>query len=196
MGDIDWEARYSQGDTPWNKGVAAPPLVDFLSRHPIRGTVLVPGAGHGHDVRLLAARGATVTGLDLSETAVRLARSYPPIGSEIPETYVQGDLFLLPAAWHHHFDWVIEHTCFCAIPPARRPEYVRAIAQALKPGGHFLAIFYLAPEAPQGPPFGVTREEIAALFDLHFTLLEEWVPVNAFPWREGRELCQLWRKTL
>jgi SAM-dependent methyltransferase len=188
---VDWEARYRAGDTPWDEGTAAPALVDFLSRHPILGEALVPGSGAGHDVRALAAQGADVLGLDLSPTAIGLARSFPPAGSE---RYEQGDLFHLPPSWHGRFDWVVEHTCFCAIPPAHRADYVCAISLALKPGGHYLGIFYMNPSAPQGPPHGTTSEEISSLFDPGLTLLEEWTPRENFEGREGRELCQLRRK--
>jgi len=185
---VDWEARYLAGDTPWDKGCAAPPLTDFLTRHPITGRVLVPGCGPGHDVRAIAIQGAEVTGLDLSETALRFARSFPPAGSE---TYEQGDLFALPKEWDGRFDWVVEHTCFCAIPPVRRADYVGAISRVLKPGGHFLAIFFLDPGVEQGPPHGATKEEISGLFDHDFELLEEWIPEKNFEGREGQELCQL-----
>ena len=189
---VDWEARYLAGETPWDKGYAAPPLTAFLAHHPIRGAVLVPGCGPGHDVRALASHGGCeVTGLDLSETALSIARSLPPAGKE---RYVEGDLFRLPAAWDAHFDWVFEHTCFCAIPPARRADYVEAISRVLKPGGHFLAIFFLTPGVEQGPPHGATREEIAGLFDPDFELIEEWIPDEVFPGREGGEICQLRRR--
>ena len=188
---VDWEARYQAGDTPWDEGYAAPALTKFLTRHPIRGEVLVPGSGPGHDVRALAAHGAKVTGLDLSSSAITLSRSYPIAGGE---HYEQGNLFELPKSWNGRFDWVFEHTCFCAIPPTLRAEYLKAIEAVLKPGGHFFAIFYLHPAAPSGPPHGTTREEISSLFDPSFELLEEWTPDEAFEGREGRELCQLRRK--
>ena len=192
----DWEARYRAGDTPWDEGCASPALVEFLSRHPIHGEILVPGSGPGHDVRALAAqsaRGDSVTGLDLSPTAITLARSFPVAGNERHE---QGDLFHLPSSWHHRFDWVVEHTCFCAIPPVRRADYVRAISRVLNPGGHYLAIFFLDPGVDEGPPHGATREEIAGLFDPDFELLEEWIPEMTFEGREGQEICQLRRRRL
>src|SRR6476661_8739482 len=37
----------------------------------------------------------------------------------------QADLFELDMRWRGAFDLVVEHTCFCAIDPARRAEYVR-----------------------------------------------------------------------
>lgn len=69
----DWNAAYEDDDTPWDKGIAAPPLRAFLAKHPIRGRVLVPGCGLGHDVRLLAEQGASVVGLDIVPKAVRQA---------------------------------------------------------------------------------------------------------------------------
>ena len=188
---MDWEARYRAGDTPWEKGYAAPPLTDFLSKYQIHGTVLVPGCGSGHDVRALAALGATVTGLDVAASAIASSRAFPIVGNE---TYERGDLFELPPSWHRSFDWVVEHTCFCAIPPERRADYLRAVTELLKPQGHYFAIFYANPDADEGPPFGVTKEEIAGFFDPDFELLQEWVPGSAFEGREGRELCQLRQK--
>lgn len=185
---VDWESRYRHGDTPWEKGGAAPPLTTFLTKHPIRGTVLVPGCGSGHEVRALTLQGAQAVGLDVAESAIATARSFSPAGNE---SYERGDLFELSESWHGRFDWVVEHTCFCAIDPALRADYVRAIVQVLKPGGHYFAIFFMNPDAEQGPPFGATEEEIARLFDVNFELLEEWVPSLTFEGREGRELCQL-----
>ena len=187
---VDWEARYRAGDTPWDEG-ASPALTAFLSKHPMQGEILVPGCGTGHDVRAIAMLGGRVLGLDLSETALRMARSTPHVGEE---GYEQANLFDLPASWTGRFDWVVEHTCFCAIPPSRRSDYLQAITRVLKPKGHYLGIFYMTPAAPQGPPHGTTREEISTLFDPCFELLEEWTPYEAFEGREGRELCQLRRK--
>ena len=53
----DWEERYRQADTPWDKGVAHPAVVRWLAEHPGRmtGAVLVPGCGLGHDARAIAA---------------------------------------------------------------------------------------------------------------------------------------------
>jgi len=187
---VDWDLRYRIGDTPWNRG-AAPPLEEFLSLHPVRGDVLVPGCGTGHDVRLLAGQGARVTGIDLAETALAMARNHPPVGDE---HYALGNLFALPEEWTGRFDWVVEHTCFCAIPPLRRGDYVDAVVRALKPGGFLLAVFFLDTGVEQGPPHGATREEIASLFDPFFHLEQEWKPVRTFPEREGGEMCQLRRK--
>lgn len=189
---MDWEARYQARDTPWEKGAPAPPLVEWLARNPIRGRVLVPGCGHGHDVRELARAGAEPIGVDLSPSAITLAEAHPRAGAE---RYRIENLFALPPELSGVFDWAFEHTCFCAIEPDHRAAYVAAIAAALKPQGRMLAIFYLDPGPPgDGPPFGVTRDELDALFGPAFETLEESVPAVSYPGREGRELLQVLRR--
>lgn len=184
----DWEERYQQGDTPWNRGLASPGLVDFLKGDPVRGEVLVPGCGLGFDVRALAATADRVVGLDLALSAVRQARSFETVGGE---EYMQGDLFELPAKLRGAFDWVFEHTCFCAIDLARRTDYVAAVASALKPGGKLLGVFYLDPGVEEGPPFGTTRTELDGLFGNAFEMVREWTPERTYEGREGRELMRV-----
>ena len=199
----DWERQYRAGDTPWDKGAPAPPLLEWLENpaHRFDGRVLVPGCGLGHDVRALAATGQAeeVCGLDISPAALAVARRVPPAGNE---TYVEADLFHLPVVFHGYFDWVCEHTCFCAIDPTLRADYVRAVAETLLPGGWLFAIFYLQPWSggePRppggGPPFGVEVRELDALFAGVFETVEEWTPTRAYAGREGRELVRLLRRT-
>lgn len=184
----DWEDRYRTKDMPWEKGGPHPALVEFLRRDPVRGRVLVPGCGFGHDVRALAATADEVIGLDISPSAVRGAKAIPAVGGE---TYEVGDLFALPAKMRGAFDWVFEHTCFCAIDPERRADYVSAVAGALRPDGMLLAVFYLNPgldPGENGPPFATSVAELDAFFGPHFVLVREWLPAATFPGREGREL--------
>ena len=191
----DWEDHYRRGETPWEKGAPSPGLVDFLTSEPVRGRVLVPGCGFGHDVRALAATADEVVGLDLAQSAVVAARKFPAVGGE---SYVQGDLFALPSAMRDSFDWVFEHTCFCAIHPAQREAYVEAVAGALKPGGKLLAIFYLDPgntSPDEGPPFEVSLAELDRLFLPRFELVRESLPERAYAGREGREWMRVMRLT-
>ncbi len=188
---MDWETRYREADTPWEKGAAAPPLVEWLARNSLHGRVLVPGCGSGHDVRALARAGADPVGLDLAPSAILRAESHPRVGSE---RYVTGDFFALAPELAGAFAAVFEHTCFCAIEPAMRAKYVEAAHAALAPRGELLAIFYLDPGHEAGPPFGVTRGELDDLFGKNFETEEEFVPAVAFPGREGRELVRRLRR--
>jgi SAM-dependent methyltransferase len=190
----EWEERYRQGDTPWEKGAAHPALLDWLETNLIAGHVLVPGCGLGHDVRALAKAGADVVGLDIARLAIAAARTFPRQSSE---TYLQADLFD-PGAVRDEFDWVFEHTCFCAIQPDRREDYVRRVGELLKPGGHLLAIFFLNPEHDEsdagGPPFGCGLDELDALFSPRFQLVAQLENLATFPGREGREVLRLLRR--
>jgi SAM-dependent methyltransferase len=194
--DLEWQRRYEENDTPWDKGAPAPVLVEYLRRGPIVGRVLVPGCGKGHEVRALGDQtGASVMGLDLSPSALRVARDLAVeagLGARVK--FVEADFFELPADLKETFDWLVEHTCFCAIEPARRSAYVESATAALAAGGKIFGIFYLNPDTEEGPPFAVSEKELSGLFDPHFILLEEWVPRESFPGREGRELVRILQK--
>lgn len=185
-----WEGRYLAKDMPWEKGAPSPGLVDFLEAHPQlpRGTVCVPGCGTGHDVRAWARAGFRVSGFDLAPSAVRLATERTQAEGLSAEFLLVDFLHAPPP---RQFDWVFEHTLFCAIQPQQRDEYLQAVRRCLKPGGHYLAVNYLIPDR-DGPPFGTTREGIWEQFSPHFELLEEWVP-RSYPNRTGLERMFWWR---
>ena len=193
----DWENRYREGSTPWEKGAPAPPLLEYLSEHEVSGQILVPGCGFGHDVRALAgaSEAAQVIGLDISASAIEAADEHEKTGSE---SYVHADLFDLPQNLVGSCDYVFEHTCLSGLPPGLRTAYVEAFHSALKPGGKVLAIFFLTPwdegETPEPPPYGVTTEELDQMFSDRFELEREWVPTEHYPGREGRELMRLLKK--
>ena len=189
--ETDWENRYQTGAMPWEKGEPSPGLVDFLAAHPElpRGTVLVPGCGTGHDVRAWAKAGFAATGLDLAPSAVRLAAERNA-AANIHAEILQNDF--LTETPPRPFDWIFEHTLFCAIDPIRRDDYQRAVLRWLKPGGNYLAVNYLIPDT-EGPPFGTTREELIGRFSPDFDLEAEWVP-RSYPNRTGLELMLWWRR--
>jgi len=194
--DLEWQRRYEQDDTPWDKGAPAPALVTFLHEKQIAGRVLVPGCGRGHDVRALGTQSKnSVVGLDISATAIAQAKELSSQSkSDMDVSFIVGDFFKLPSKLKRSFDWLVEHTCFCAIEPHQRPDYVLAASSALRTGGRIFGIFYLNPDTESGPPFAVSKKELSELFDPHFTLLEEWVPVDSFPGREDRELVRVMQK--
>jgi methyl halide transferase len=191
MSDTDWEERYRTGDMPWEKGEASPGLADWLAAHPDlpRGTVLVPGCGTGHDAREWAKAGFTVTGFDLAPSAVRLAQERTK-SAGLTARFLRGDF--LEDEPCEHFDWIFEHTLFCAIDPARRDDYVQAVLRWLKPDGQYLAVNYLIPDE-DGPPFGTTREEQVRRFSPHFEMLADWVP-RSYPNRTGLERMFWWKR--
>ena len=191
MSETDWEALYQAGDTRWEKGEASPGLVDFLAAHPElpRGNVLVPGCGTGHDVRAWAKTGFTVTGMDLAPSAIRLSQDRTAAAGLKADFHLGNFLELEPFA---RFDWIFEHTLFCAINPERRDNYVQAVLRWLKPDGQFLAVQYMIRDK-DGPPFGCEQQEIMERFTPHFTLQQGWVP-RSYENRTGLELMLWWKR--
>jgi SAM-dependent methyltransferase len=191
MSETNWEEHYQTGDMPWEKGEASPGLVDFMAAQPhlAPGTVLVPGCGTGHDARVWARAGFAVTGFDIAPSAVRLARE-KTAAAGLRAEFRLGDF--LADEPEQRFDWVFEHTLFCAIQPDRREDYVRALLRWLKPDGQYLAVNYLIPDK-EGPPFGTTRDELVGRFTPHFELLSDWVP-RSYPNRTGLELMLWWKR--
>jgi SAM-dependent methyltransferase len=186
-----WENRYQTADMPWEKGEPSPGLVDFLQAHPDlpRGRVCVPGCGTGHDVRAWAKAGFEAFGFDLAPSSIRLATEKTAAAGLTAQFQLANFLHDEPPFL---FDWLFEHTLFCAIDPNERDNYVRAVARWLKPGGHYLAVNYLIPDE-DGPPFRTTREEQWQRFSQGFDLLEEWVP-RSYPNRTDLERMFWWRK--
>ena len=186
----DWNAAYEVGETPWDKGYASPPLIEFLNFQPILGRVLVPGCGAGHDVRALAAEGVEVIGLDIAPRGIDKAETFPV---SCGERYELGDFLNLGKQYHHSFDWIVEHTCLCAIDPSEREAYARSVAQALKPDGKYLAIFFreVSDYQGNGPPYPISREQSDILFGNSFELVKSFVPQQTYPSRVigAEEVC-------
>lgn len=189
----DWESCYRENHIPWNRGAPSPPLVEWVRRVRPQGRALVPGCGLGHDVAMLTAAGVDAVGLDISATAVDVAKAAYP-GDEA--RFIRGDLFDLPSFWLGGFDFVFEHTCLSGMPPEWRPRYRDAVASALKPGGLLVGVWYVNPDmdpGETGPPFAISAAELDALF-AGWGIVEDYIPSEAYPDREGRERVRVLRQ--
>jgi SAM-dependent methyltransferase len=172
-----WEQRYQENTAKWDIGMAAPPLASLLasSEAPIAGKTAVIGCGQGHDAILFAKHGFDTIGFDFAPSAIALGQKLSKT-MEISMQFLQRDIFEFPQEFPNSFDYAIEHTCFCAIRPEQRPDYVNMVRSILKPTGEFIALFW-AHNRPDGPPFGVTLEEIKDLFSASFDT-SDISPVN------------------
>ncbi len=192
---MDWQARYLSGDTPWDKGASAPSLLPLLKEKSELFTdrrVFVPGCGVGHDAKELAEFGLDVVAGDIAPLAIARAKENNPHEVDFRESDILKNSGSLTAG----FDLIWEHTCFCALDPVLRADYVAAMWKLLKPGGVLLGVFFTNPDVipNEGPPYKTTREELAEIFRSHFAL--EWVaePQAFYPGREGREHLMLFKR--
>jgi SAM-dependent methyltransferase len=148
--------------------------------------VAVPGCGRGHDARLLAKWGYGVVGFDFAEAAVAEARALAAAEGSAA-CFERRDIFTLAADRGETFDAVWEYTCFCAIDPARRADYVEVVRALLKPGGTLLGCFYPLREGGDGPPYPVALGEVERLLAPGFRVVESRAPAASVERRRGLE---------
>jgi SAM-dependent methyltransferase len=189
-----WQERYQGQETPWNLGEPAPAFVHLLKERAAEfkpGKMAVFGSGHGNDAALFGQNGFDVTGFDYVAEAVSAASErYGDVAK-----FEQASIFELPEAYQGQFDYVLEHTCFCAILPKQRADYVVAAANILKPGGRLLGVFFDHGEKG-GPPYTTTPEELRQLFSPYFEVVSLEKTPHSIERRKDEELLGIFvRKT-
>jgi cyclopropane fatty-acyl-phospholipid synthase-like methyltransferase len=185
-----WQGRFKAADTPWELGAPSEVLLEACAELDALGVslegvrLLSPGCGRGADALELAARGATVVGVEWSDQVAhdlisRYKTAYIP-GRGSLEVRI-GDFFALNP---EPVDIVCEHTFLCALDPSRRVDYAQRIAAWLKPGGYLCGNFFIvsdddARQLPglsltkegEGPPFGITKDGLLELLKERFSPL-------------------------
>lgn len=182
-----WEDIYRRQQAGWDLGGPTPVFRRLAASGRFApGRMLVLGAGSGHDAREFARHGFEVTAVDFAQGAVQ--RMHELATPDAPVNVLHADLFALPPALDGTFDYVLEYVCFCAIDPARRPEYADVVARLLKPGGLYIDLAYPIGAREGGPPYSVTVEGVLYLFRSRgFTLLAREQPHDSIERRHGFE---------
>ena len=190
-----WDDVYARGGDGWELGAPALPLVDFFATARLDGRhVAVPGSGRGHDVRFLASLGYDAVGFDFSAAALAAARALAERDGS-PARFEARDVFALGRDLPHAFDGAWEYTCFCAIDPARRREYVDSLAGTIRPGGWLLGCFFPLRGNPAGPPFPVSMDAVRRVLQPAFRIERAFAPPRSARGRQGREWMLLARRT-
>ena len=188
-----WEQRYQENTAKWDIGMAAPPFASLLAsiNAPIAGKTAVLGCGQGHDALLFAKHDFDTIGFDFAPSAIALGQKLSTTMG-ISMQFLQRDIFGLPNEFPASFDYIVEHTCFCAIRPEQRPDYVKMVRYILNPTGELIALFFVH-NRPDGPPFGSTVAEIIELFSSDFDTSNIRQVENSIASRQGEEYLARFR---
>ncbi|HUI66906.1 MAG TPA: class I SAM-dependent methyltransferase [Nitrospirota bacterium] len=145
MNQIDMDEIYrkmSPEEIPWN--IEEPPdaLVKLLENGSVRPCKTVEfGCGLGNYTCYLSGRGFDVTGVDISPTAIGIAREKAR-KKGIPCTFIVadilGDLKEVEGTFDFAYDWELLHHIF----PEQRVKYVENVYGKLKPGGSYLSLCF------------------------------------------------------
>ncbi len=159
---VDWEGRYRDGATGWERPGLNPAFLDWLEHGELTPCrILVPGGGRSSEPLAMAEAGFDVTVVDLAESAVAAQRArleHLHVKAKVEQANL---LTWDPTA---PFDAIYDQTCLCALPPAAVPEYVRRLHTWLRPGGRLFVLF-MQTGTSGGPPFDCPIPAMRSLFN-------------------------------
>jgi len=164
--DFEFESAYrgesalGQGvRTPWSIGVPQPELAALIEEGKFHGDVLDVGCGEAAISLALAERGHTTVGLDLSPTAIELARREAQRRGLTNVTFEVADISSF-TGYDGRFGTIVDSTLFHSIPVEAREGYQRSISRAAAPGASYYALVFDRAAVPEGPVNAVTADEL------------------------------------
>jgi SAM-dependent methyltransferase len=123
----------------WRAGITGSPELewvdDLVDRLPEESDVLELGCGGAVEPTLRLAAAGRLTGIDISEHQLRLARERCPGGN-----FILGDMTTIELD-PESFDAVVSLYAFNHIPRADLPGLIKRIGAWLRPDGYLLATF-------------------------------------------------------
>jgi len=190
-----WEKAYQSADMAWDLGEPTPVFNQWINSERNTLSICVLGAGNGWDALNFAKKGHHVTAVDFAFSAIQnMSQMAEILGVELD--LLHSNIFDIGKSYHNAFDIVLEYTCYCAIDPRRRIDYVNLVDCILKPEGRLVALFFPLDKAlnDDGPPFGVNLNSTLNLFSKKFTLYKKETPHLSIERRIGREMFVIFNK--
>ncbi len=161
-----WENAFTENRLMWGFEPSRSAILakDLFLRAGVKD-VLVPGVGYGRNAKVFLDSGMSVTGIEISETAIALARS--ELGLDLPIHH--GSVLDMP------FDQNVYDGIFCygliyLLDAEGRAKLLRDCYAQLRPGGHmmFTVISKRAPMFGRGPQLGEDWYEILPGMKMYF----------------------------
>ncbi|MBD1575670.1 MULTISPECIES: thiopurine S-methyltransferase [Vibrio] len=172
-----WHSKWAANKIGFHLADVNPLLPQFWSHLQPKQehNVLVPLCGKSEDLIWLATQHQSVTGVELSNIAVRAffaEHLYTPTVTSLNNLHelyqfdelsiYSGDFFTAPL---ESYDLIYDRAAMIALPPALRVDYVARIKSLMKPNGKILLIgLDYDQNEMQGPPFSVPEDEIRAMY--------------------------------
>jgi len=168
-----WNKCYQEDDIGWDLGKPTPIFVDWCDSLDSSKKICIPGSGNGYDPLYFASKGHNVTAIDFAESPIARLKKESK-NKKIKINAIKKDIFDLSEEFYNQFDYIVEHTCYCAIDPAMRVKYIEVMYNLLKDGGEIVAVLLpLNKDSSEGgPPFGVNLNEALDMFSQKFSLIE------------------------
>ena len=169
--------RFGMGaKPPWSIGEPQPELAALIGAGKFHGDILDVGCGEGAISLYLAERGYRTVGLDLSPTAIELARAETAKRGLTTATFEVADITSF-TRYDGRFGTIVDSTLFHSIPVESRGSYQRSIVRAAAPGASYFVLVFDRAAMPDGPGTAVTAEELHEVVS-KFWLIDEIRPAR------------------
>ncbi|GFG87869.1 class I SAM-dependent methyltransferase [Mycolicibacter algericus] len=156
---------------PWSIGEPQPELAALIEQGKFHGDILDVGCGEAAISLHMAERGHTTVGLDLSSTAIDLARAEAAKRGLTNATFEVADISNF-TGYDGRFGTIVDSTLFHSIPVEARDGYQRSIVRAAAPGASYFVLVFDKAAIPEGPPFAVTDDELRDIVSKYWVIDE------------------------
>lgn len=171
----DWQARYTEGNTPWDSGHVSSRLKEVIQRHHLTPQDIGPmaleiGCGTGNNATFLSRQGFQVTAIDIAEEAILRAKQIAA-EDDLNITFLVADLAKADFATAP-FDLVFDRGCYHCMRQENPGIYPGKIADLTRPGARILILAGNANEPMTPGPPTVTEADLREDFQQLFTIDE------------------------
>ncbi|MGH3675714.1 MAG: class I SAM-dependent methyltransferase [Mycobacterium sp.] len=156
---------------PWSIGEPQPELAALIEQGKFHGDVLDVGCGEAAISLYLAERGYTTVGLDLSPTAIELARAEAAKRGLTSATFDVADISDF-TGYDRRFGTIVDSTLFHSIAVEARKGYLQSIVRAAAPGASYFVLVFDRAGMPDGPANAVTDEELRDVVSTYWSIDE------------------------
>jgi SAM-dependent methyltransferase len=157
---------------PWSIDEPQPEIAALIEQGKFHGDVLDAGCGEAAVSLYLAERGFTTVGLDLSPTAIELARAEAAKRGLTNASFDVADISDF-GGYDGRFGTIVDSTLFHSMPVELREGYQRSIVRAAAPGAsYFVLVFAVAGAPATGPAHPVTEDELRDVVSKYWVIDE------------------------